>query len=285
MRIFGLDFTSVPGRRKPITCAVCSVRDDLLTLHECQAFPGFEQFEAFLRSPGPWCAAFDFPFGLPRTLLANLGWPRRWEDYLRLVATMGKARFEETLTQYCAGRVAGDKHHFRTADTLAKARSPMMLHRVPVGKMFFQGATRLLASPAQVLPCRPGDDSRIALEGYPALVARRWIGSRSYKSDERRKQTEEQRQARRDIVCSLRSPALATSYGLTLELDENMAARLVEDPMADLLDALLCAVQAAWAYSQRDSGYGIPANCDPDEGWIVDPALPNADLPATAHSR
>ena len=38
-------------------------------------------------------------------------------------------------------------------------------------------------------------------------------------------------------------------------------------------DSLLCAVQAAWAYEKRDEGYGVPPECDPDEGWILDPAL------------
>ncbi|MFL5655604.1 MAG: hypothetical protein ACJ8CB_15685 [Ktedonobacteraceae bacterium] len=37
----------------------------------------------------------------------------------------------------------------------------------------------------------------------------------------------------------------------------------------DDLDALLCAVQAAWVYTQRDNGYGVPAQCERDEGWIV----------------
>jgi hypothetical protein len=35
----------------------------------------------------------------------------------------------------------------------------------------------------------------------------------------------------------------------------------------------LCAVQAAWAYREREEGYGVPQECDPNEGWIVDPAL------------
>jgi hypothetical protein len=39
--------------------------------------------------------------------------------------------------------------------------------------------------------------------------------------------------------------------------------------MADNLDAVLCAIQAAWAYTQRDEGYGIPVECSKDEGWIV----------------
>ena len=46
---------------------------------------------------------------------------------------------------------------------------------------------------------------------------------------------------------------------------------LVDDSLGDLLDSVLCATQAGWALSQRARGYGVPADCDPDEGWIVDP--------------
>ena len=48
---------------------------------------------------------------------------------------------------------------------------------------------------------------------------------------------------------------------------------LVRDPAADALDSVLCAVQAAWAYSRREEDWGIPPECDPNEGWILDPAL------------
>jgi len=71
----------------------------------------------------------------------------------------------------------------------------------------------------------------------------------------------------------LRSPELLDYYGYTLEIPTALAEALIEDPKADSLDALLCAVQAAWAYSQRNNGYGIPSHCDPLEGWIVDPAM------------
>lgn len=149
----------------------------------------------------------------------------------------------------------------------------MMLHRVPVAKMFFQGATRLLASDASVLPCRPTKDSRIVIEGYPALVARKWIGKKSYKSDERSKQTAENLAARQYLMHKLRSPELLANYGITFGVSDAMTNMLIQDPTGDSLDALLCAVQGAWAYSQRDNGYGIPARCDKDEGWIVDPLM------------
>src|SRR5258708_6552441 len=147
----------------------------------------------------------------------------------------------------------------------------MMLHRVPVGKMFFEGATRLLKSDVSILPCHPTGGSRMVLEGYPALVARKLIGRRSYKSDERDKQTQERAIARSEIVYGLRSRGIEEGYWVRVGLCERMTEMFVEDQMGDQLDAVLCAVQAGYAYSQRDRGYGIPVDCDMMEGWIVDP--------------
>ncbi|GAC1381565.1 MAG: hypothetical protein NVS4B7_11890 [Ktedonobacteraceae bacterium] len=273
MNIFGLDFTSAPGSRKPITCAVCELQDNRLHLHTSQTMPSLADFEAFLHLSGPWIAALDFPFGQPAKLLSNLNWPTTWSDYIQYIAAMGKPAFEETLSNYQKQRPRGDKQHQRITDKYAGACSPMMLHRVPVGKMFFQGAPRLLAAGVSVLPCHPLSDDRIVIEGYPALVARKWLGKRSYKSDERNKQTAEKEYARQAIVNGLRSPTLTLYYGLTLEISDAVADILISDPMGDSLDALLCAVQAAWAYTQRNNGYGIPSRCDRDEGWIVDPSV------------
>lgn len=270
MRIYGLDFTSSPVRRKPITCARCELRDAVLTVENCLTMPSFAEFEAFLDSDGSWLAAFDFPFGLPRKLIANLGWPRNWQDYMSIVASMSKTTFEATLLSYRATRSSGDKLHLRVTDQLAGAISPMMLHRVPVGKMFFQGATRLYHSPVSILPCRHMSDSRIAVEGYPALVARKFIGKRSYKSDMHSQQTIEREMVRREIVKGLRSEQLQEWYGLSVEMSNDVEGLLIEDAMGDMLDAVLCAVQAGWTYIQRERGYGIPAECDRDEGWIVD---------------
>jgi uncharacterized protein DUF429 len=270
--ILGIDFTSVPSHRKPITCAVCELKEMLLVVQDCLTLANFEQFEALLNSSGPWIAALDFPFGLPGRLLANLGWPQKWEKYVQLIATMGKQAFEETLAHYRESRPAGDKLHLRATDRLAGSRSPMMMHRVPVGKMFFQGAPRLLRSGVSVLPCLPRDNNRIVVEGYPALVARQWIGKRSYKSDEQKKQTLEHRNARRSIVDALCSDGMRSVYGVRVRLDDEMASRFVQEPMGDSLDAILCAIQAAWAYLQRDNGYGIPYGYEV-EGWIVDPSF------------
>jgi hypothetical protein len=270
MKIYGFDFTSAPSRKKPITCAVCKLQDNLLSVQNCLKLISLDDFEAFLRSDGPWLAALDFPFGQPHKLISNLDWAETWEGYMQIIASMGKKEFEETLKCYRESRTLGDKLHWRATDVVAGARSPMMLHRVPVGKMFFEGATRLLKSDVSILPCRPTRDSRIVVEGYPALVARRFVVKRSYKSDERVKQTRDRELARLEIVRGLRSNEIERWYSLRVELPKKIGEMLVEDAMGDELDAVLCGVQGGCAWLQRFGGYGIPEACERMEGWIVD---------------
>jgi hypothetical protein len=187
--------------------------------------------------------------------------------------SMGKKEFEGTLKRYGESRARGDKLHLRTTDVLAGARSPMMLFRVPVGKMFFEGATRLLRANVSILPCRPMANSRIVVEGYPALVARKFIGKQSYKSDEPVKQTKDREMARWEIVKGLRSSEIVKLYGLRVELSDEICERLVEDPMGDKLDAVLCSVQGGWAWLQRFNACQLSQECKRIEGWIVDPIL------------
>jgi hypothetical protein len=277
VEIYGFDFTSAPGHGKAITCAGCALQDGTLSVVDVDCFRSFEMFEAFIAQPGPWVAGIDFPFGQPRKLVQDLNWPLSWEGYVReLDATMKpetrKTDFAELLAGYRQGRPRGDKQHLRRVDVLADSRSPMMMYGVPVGRMFIEGAYRLLQSGASIPPCHVVDDPRIILEAYPALAARRWTGGRPYKTDEKRKQTQQRKEAREAIVAGLRREA-NRYYGLEVEFSEAHAEAFVEDATADGLDALLCAVQAAWAYTKAEENYGIPPDCDPLEGWIVDPQL------------
>jgi hypothetical protein len=82
MHIFGLDFTSAPSRKKPITCAICDLQATHLSVQTCLTLPNFADFEAFLWQAGPWLAACDFPFGQPFKLLENLHWPEYWQGYV-----------------------------------------------------------------------------------------------------------------------------------------------------------------------------------------------------------
>jgi hypothetical protein len=70
MRIYGFDFTSAPGPRKPITLVFCLLEQQYLRVEACQGLISFSAFEDFLCLPGPWQVAFDFPSGLPHRLRA-----------------------------------------------------------------------------------------------------------------------------------------------------------------------------------------------------------------------
>ena len=272
MKIFGLDFTSAPGRRKPLIVLGCTLEGDSLRVEDSERLTDFGGFEDFLQRRGPWVCGMDFPFGQPRSLIATLGWPESWEGYVGEVGRLPKEEFEDEIRADMELRPAGSKWRYRLADRRSGSSSAMMLFRVPVGKMFYQGAPRLLASGVRVEPCRRNGDERVAIEAYPAVVARRFLGRTAYKRDGV-PDTPVRRSARETLLAGLESALLREVYGFAVEMDARWRDEFVRDPSADALDSLLCAVQAAWAYEKRDEGYGVPPECDPDEGWILDPAL------------
>src|SRR5215210_683541 len=161
----------------------------------------------------------DFPFGQPRALVEALGWPRSWEGYVGKVSRLPKEEFERAIKNHMAGRPVGGKYHYRLADKRSGSGSAMMLFRVPVGKMFYQGAPRLLDAGVHVEPCRRTEETRVAVEAYPAVVARRFLGRASYKTDERKKQTTARRAARETLVAGIRSEPLKEAYGFVVEMD------------------------------------------------------------------
>src|SRR5688572_13519495 len=189
----------------------------------------------------------DFAFGQPRSLVAALGWPEKWEGYVGEVGGLSKEEFEGAIRADMATRPPGSKWRYRLADRRSGSSSAMMLFRVPVGKMFFQGAPRLHASGVRVEPCRRNGDDRVAVEAYPAVVARRFLGRRAYKRDAV-PDTPERRSARETLISGLQSATLKEVYGVTVEMESSWREEFAGDPSADALDSLLCAVQAAWAY-------------------------------------
>lgn len=272
MNIFGIDFTSAPRRGKPIMCAVCGVQGATLYVETLEALTTFEAFEALLARSGPWVGGFDFPFGQPAELVSALGWPPGWAGYVAHVAGQSMADFAADIKVFRDARPSGQKHPLRVTDARAGAISPLMLHGVPVGRMFFRGAPRLLQAGVAVWPCHRTGSDRVALETYPALVARRWIGRQSYKAEARARQTAAREAARRTVVARMQQNA-DEHFGVTVKLAESLADRLVEDAQGDALDAVLAALPAAWASRQVDPSYGVPATADPREGWVVDPLL------------
>ncbi|CAA9393592.1 MAG: Rossmann fold nucleotide-binding protein Smf possibly involved in DNA uptake [uncultured Rubrobacteraceae bacterium] len=272
MKVYGLDFTSAPARRKPLVALRCTLEEGTLRLEDADTLTNFEEFEAWLETPGPWVCGMDFPFGQPRDLVKAMGWRGDWSGYVDEVARLGKEGFEGAVKADMASRPYGEKWRYRLADRRSGSSSAMMLFRVPVGKMFFQGAPRLLRSGVAVEPCRPNGDPRVAVEAYPAVVARRFLGREPYKRDAV-PDTPGRMAAREKLVAGLRSDAVRGAYGFGVSMGRRWRERFVEEPGADALDSLLCAIQAAWAYTRREDGWGVPPECDRNEGWIVDPAL------------
>jgi hypothetical protein len=269
MIVYGIDFTSRPRRGKPITCLACVLADDRLRADGLSEWCSFEPFEAALRRPGPWIAGIDLPFGQARIFIRNIGWPTSWPGYVAQAESLGRDGFRRALDAYRAARPPGDKEHRRATDVAAGAISPQKLYGTPVGLMFYEGAPRLLRAGLTIPGLQSGDPQRVAVEAYPGLLARALIGRRPYKQDSKAKQTPERRQARLTMLQAINDGAVAARYGLRVEAPMTLA----DDPSGDHLDALLCAVQAAWAWTRRVEGFGAPDTLDPMEGWIADPAL------------
>jgi hypothetical protein len=200
MKVYGIDFTSAPSSKKPITCADRTLENGFLNINDLKNLETFDQFDKFLANGTEWIAGMDFPFGQPRELIINMEWPLSWKDYVEEIDKMGKQTFEATIKEYREQRQKGDKHHKRETDKKADSRSPMMLHGVPVGKMFFKGAPRLLKSGVSILPCHKNRSKRIAVEAYPKLVAQKLISTQKYKDDKKNKRTSQQIEARKKIV-------------------------------------------------------------------------------------
>ena len=238
----------------------------------------FATFEGFLRTPGPWVAGLDFPFGQPRELIAALDWPAdSWASYVAHCQDLGKTGFERALLAYAARQPIGRKHLKRRADELSRSISPMMLHYTPVAKMFFQGATRLLAAPVSIPPVRPlGDVTATVLEAYPRLVVNHWGIRLSYKAEGKTAGQAERLQARRMIVDGIQGrpdDRVRAIYGCRVVLPADVAGQCVADDAGDCLDSVLCVLQAAWATLQPGGTWGIPPGVDRLEGWISDPCL------------
>ncbi len=273
--ILGVDFTSAPRRAKPITVAVGTALEDGFALHALERIDDWAGFEALLARPGPWLGGFDFPFGLPREAVEQLGWPLDWRGLTAHCAGLGRERFRAVLDQWRAPRPAGNKYAHRATDRPANSHSPLKLVNPPVGLMFLEGAPRLASSGVTVPGLAGGDPARIALEAYPALLARQVLGRESYKNDTVSKQTPARRAARARLVSAL---ARGEVHEHGLEGGCGLLRELVREPGGDALDAALAAIQAARAWRLRMRHYGLPGQVDPIEGWILG-APPNPQHP------
>jgi len=278
--VIGVDFTSAPSPRKPITVAVGRVAGGVYRLDAVETIGSLDAFAAALGPEGPWggrgwIGGFDLPFGQPRPLIEHEGWPDTWPAFVRFYCRQPRAELRDVFRRWCDGRPPGDKFAWRRADRPAGSSPAMRWANPPVAWMMHAGIGRMLdaglvfpahhhPAPAHVDPRRRPRHARVALEAYPGFTARHVVRT-SYKSDVRAGRTPERALNRRTILAALRSGT--AGLDVRLVVTPAVAARLVADPAGDLLDAVICGLQAAHALALPR--YGLPLTLDPLEGWIA----------------
>jgi hypothetical protein len=269
MQVVGCDFSSSPSRHKPIVLALGQVQAERVRLQAMVHFETLQQWGAWLAQPGCWVGGFDLPFGLPRELVHALQWPTRWADCMDHFAGLDRAMLRTQFAAFCDARPAGGKFAHRATDRPAGSSPSMKWVNPPVAFMMHAGVPWLRQAGVHLPGLSEGDRSRVALEAYPGLLAREILGNRSYKSDDKTKQTPQRLLARRELLGVLERGH--HRLGQRLVASHALMNRLADDPRGDALDATLCMLQAAWAWRQHAQGhpqYGLPA-FDPLEGWIV----------------
>lgn len=263
--LLGIDFSCAPSRRKPIAVARGVLNGARLGLQRIDRLTDLAAFEALLAEPGPWLGGFDFPFGLPREFATAIA-PHGAAAALMaavLHRCASRMEFRALVDAWGNARPAGQRLVHRRTDRAAAvmSTSPLQTRYVPVGFMYFEGMSRLLASGVHLPGLREGDTTRVALEAYPGRLAGELIGNRSYKN----RDDAERLIARKDLLHAL---ALGPArLGFRVALSAAQHDEIVADAQGDLIDALLCLVQAAWA--SRQPRWGVPADVDAVEGWII----------------
>ena len=221
-----------------------------------------------LTEPLRWIGGFDLPFGQPRTLIEHERWPTQWNEFVHFFCGQSREYLRETFRDWCNAHPPGNKFAWRKADKPAGSSPAMRWTNPPVAWMMHAGIGRMLeaglAFPAHRYPRKRSHIKRIALEAYPGFTARKIIHG-SYKSDSPAKQTHERKNRRKLIL-----DAISTGEaGLSICLDANRRwrQRIIADARGDLLDAVICSLQAGHAALQRN--FGLPRNLDTLEGWIA----------------
>ena len=269
LAVLGCDFSSSPSRRKPIVLAWGRCQGARVHLDRLQRCDSLTEWGQVMAQDGDWVGGFDLPFGLPRALVAQLNWPLDWRACMDHYASLDRAQIRSSFKAFCDARPVGHKFAHRATDGPAGSSPSMKWVNPPVAFMLHAGVPLLIQAGVHFPGLHPGDPRRVALEAYPGYLARAVLGGRSYKSDDRAKQTPERLIARKDLIHAME---MGQALEMRLVLSHAQRDALVQDASADSLDAVLCLMQAAWAAQRRAQGdalCGLPAQLDPLEGWIV----------------
>jgi len=249
-----------------------ALRGSVVSLTRLQTCDSLADTVAAWGAEPAWVGGFDLPFGLPRELVETLAWPTEWSALMDHYQQLTRPEIRDAFAGFCAARPVGGKFAHRQTDGPAGSSPSMKWVNPPVAYMLHAGVPLLRQVAASFPGIQPASQltPRIALESYPALLAREAIDKRSYKSDDVAKQDADRLLARKDIITRLE--AGTSRLNLRLRLTHAQRDAVIHDGKGDALDAALCLMQAAWALVQHQSGhpcYGLPEALDPLEGWIV----------------
>lgn len=298
MRIYGLDFTSKPKKGKSLTLAICTLKENNLTvekLHEFGSNEPLNEYSNWLNGEGDWgkeeewVAGIDFPFGLPLAAIQHFKWVPSsdisWSSVLDLIYKSYPTL--EEFQEKIEGWKRKDKknkcvkvHIKRQTDQIAGSTvsSPLKVRdNPPIGSMFYEGARLLKKANVDIYPVRISKNNRKVVEAYPVLAANRFVGDSKYK-DQKGKKKEEAEKTRKTILQLLSEVSEKNIYKIKVTFkNEQDLEDCVSDHAGDKLDSILCATQAAWA---SKNGWGTPAFSLSSlsatvsiEGWIADPTL------------
>jgi len=278
VQLLGCDFSSAPSAQKSIVLALGEVSNERVQLSKLLRLSSLAALSEWLQSTSSWVGAFDLPFGLPRELVVALGWPTQWSACMEHYASLDRRQIRDLFAAFCDARPSGAKFAHRATDRLAGSSPSMKWVNPPVAYMLHAGVPLLQGVDAffpglQELAHPQTQSSvhaKVALEAYPGFLARQVLDRRSYKADDAQRQTPDRLIARKDLIHALEQglPGL----NLRLKLTHAQRDALADDAKGDALDAVLCLMQAAWAWRRRQEGderYGLPAEMDSLEGWIV----------------
>lgn len=267
LRILGIDVTSAPHKRKPLTGAWARLDGDLLMVDTIQTWTAWPELDRVATDETSTWIGFDAPFGLPVAFQDTMGWPREGGAVLARASALTRSELGEAYLAF--RRRWTDRLPLRITDDLARSASPLRWAYVPVGRMFHAASPTLSRNLDRVYPffSRPPRNRGWMVEVYPKCAARVLTGS-SYKSGRRDKTG-----IRRAMTEAIRRGALREAYGLDVATADAVAEPAVLDREGDVLDAVLAAVQTAWAYRNRAQLLSLR---DDDsrirrEGWICDP--------------
>jgi hypothetical protein len=240
-RIIGVDFSGSAQAGRKIWLAVGRVEDDRLLIDDCvrgATLPDSSRdrtrcltaLRAFIRSAGDALIGFDFPFSLPRELIAE----KQWAPFIRSFP----ARYATPQDFRRACFTAAHEHELRRV-TDVETKTPFSPYNLRLYWQTYYGLRDVISPLVRdrsvcVLPLQPGRSGVPRLiEICPASTLKRLKLYLPYKG-----KSIEQREARALIWRSLQREGL--------KLASRLKPIVLADPQGDALDSII----AAWATYQ-----------------------------------